>query len=149
MTKDSENIPAAVGTEDQARKLPLPDFEKVGGIVPAIVQDHETGEVLMIGFMNEESYRETVATGRAVFFSRSRQRLWRKGEESGHVQLVREIYLDCDADAVLLKVEQVGGAACHTGYRSCFYRQVTPEGLKIVGQRVFDPEKVYGRKSDR
>lgn len=123
-----------------------PDFSKNGGLVAAIAQDAETGEVLMIAYMNAEAYAETLATGQAVYFSRSRNRLWRKGEESGHVQQVRQVYVDCDGDAVLLKVHQVGGAACHTGYRTCFYRQVTPEGLQVVGQRVFDPEQVYGRR---
>ncbi|MCR4412080.1 MAG: phosphoribosyl-AMP cyclohydrolase [Thermoguttaceae bacterium] len=120
-----------------------PDFSKGDGLLPAIAQDAQTGEVLMLAYMNAESFAETLATGRAVYFSRSRKKLWRKGEESGHVQRVRAVYLDCDADTILLKVEQVGGAACHTGYKSCFYRQVTPEGLKIVSQRVFDPEEVY------
>lgn len=122
-----------------------PDFSKNGGLVAAIAQDAETGEVLMIAYMNAEAYAETLATGQAVYFSRSRNRLWRKGEESGHVQQVREMYVDCDGDAVLLKVHQVGGAACHTGYRTCFFRQVTAQGLKVVGQRVFDPQQVYGR----
>jgi phosphoribosyl-AMP cyclohydrolase len=123
-----------------------PDFSKGGGLLPAIAQDAETGEVLMMAYMNPESYAETLATGRAVYYSRSRNRLWRKGEESGNVQRVHAIYVDCDADTILLKVEQIGGAACHAGYKSCFYRQVTPEGLKTVGQRIFDPEKVYGKK---
>ena len=122
-----------------------PDFSKNGGLVAAIAQDAATGEVLMMAYMNAEAYAETLATGQAVYFSRSRNRLWRKGEESGHVQRVREVYVDCDGDAVLLKVEQVGGAACHTGFRTCFFRQVTPEGLKVVGQRVFNPEEVYRR----
>ena len=120
-----------------------PDFSKGGGLLPAIVQDAETGEVLMLAYMNEESYAETLQTGRAVYFSRSRGKLWRKGEESGNVQKVQEIRLDCDADTILLKVEQIGGAACHIGYRSCFFRKVTPEGLQIEGQRVFDPDEVY------
>jgi len=120
-----------------------PDFLKEDGLLPAIAQDAETGEVLMIAYMSPESYAETLATGRAVYYSRTRNRLWRKGEESGHVQVVRAIHLDCDRDAILLSVEQLGGAACHTGYRSCFYRQVTPDGLKTVGQRVFDPDQVY------
>jgi phosphoribosyl-AMP cyclohydrolase len=93
--------------------------------------------------MNAESYAETLATGRAVYFSRSRNKLWRKGEESGNVQRVRAIYVDCDLDTILLCVEQIGGAACHEGYRSCFFRKVVPTGLEVVGQRVFDPEKVY------
>ncbi len=120
-----------------------PDFSKGDGLLPAIAQDAQTGDVLMLAYMNAESFAETLATGRAVYYSRSRKRLWRKGEESGHVQLVRAVYVDCDADAILLKVEQVGGAACHTGYKSCFYRQLTPEGLKTIGQRVFNPEEVY------
>jgi phosphoribosyl-AMP cyclohydrolase len=123
-----------------------PDFSKGGGLVPAIAQDAETGEILMLAYMNAESYAETLATGRAVYYSRSRQCLWRKGEESGHVQEVRAVLLDCDADTILLRVHQVGGAACHTGYRSCFYRQVTPGGLEVVGERMFDPEAVYGKK---
>jgi phosphoribosyl-AMP cyclohydrolase len=93
--------------------------------------------------MNAESYAETLATGQAVYYSRSHGRLWRKGEESGHIQNVRAIYVDCDADTILLKVEQIGGAACHEGYKSCFFREVTPQGVKIVAQRVFDPEQVY------
>ncbi len=112
-------------------------------MLPAIAQDAETGEVLMLAYMNPESYAETVATGRAVYFSRSRNKLWRKGEESGNVQEVRSIYVDCDADTILLKVHQIGGAACHEGYSSCFFRQVTPEGLKVIGERVFDPATVY------
>lgn len=125
---------------------PGPDFSKGEGLLPAIAQDAETGEVLMVAYMNPESYAETLATGRAVYYSRSRKKLWRKGEESGHVQEVRAVYIDCDADTILLRVHQIGGAACHAGYKSCFYRQVTPEGLKIVGQRVFDPDAVYGKK---
>ncbi|MCA9151218.1 MAG: phosphoribosyl-AMP cyclohydrolase [Planctomycetales bacterium] len=123
-----------------------PDFEKVGGMVPAIAQDADTGEVLMMAFMNEESYRETLATGRAVYFSRSRNKLWRKGEESGNVQEVKSLFLDCDRDTILLKVKQIGDAACHTGHRSCFYRQVTDDGLQTVGEKVFDPNEVYKKK---
>ncbi len=120
-----------------------PDFSKGDGLVPAIAQDAATGEVLMMAYMNAESYAATLATGRVVYSSRSRKKLGRKGEASGNVQLVRAIYLDCDLDTILLSVEQIGGAACHVGYKSCFYRQVTPEGLKVVGERVFDPDKVY------
>jgi phosphoribosyl-AMP cyclohydrolase len=120
-----------------------PDFAKGDGLLPAIAQDADTGAVLMLAYMNAESYAETLATGRAVYYSRSRRKLWRKGEESGHVQQVEGIYLDCDADTILLKVRQQGGAACHEGYVSCFFRQVTPAGLHVVGQRVFDPEQVY------
>lgn len=123
-----------------------PDFSKQGGLLPAIAQDADDGAVLMMAYMNAEAYAETLATGRAVYFSRSRGRLWRKGEESGHVQLVQAVYLDCDRDTILLRVKQVGEAACHEGYRSCFYRQVTPEGLEVVGDRVFDPAEVYKKK---
>ena len=120
-----------------------PDFAKGDGLLPAIAQDAATGEVLMLAYMNAESYAETLASGRAVYYSRSRGKLWRKGEESGNVQQVESIYLDCDADTLLLKVNQVGGAACHEGYKSCFFRQVTPEGLTVIAQRVFDPRQVY------
>jgi len=123
-----------------------PDFAKGNGLLPAVVQDAETGEVLMMAYMNAESYAETLKTGRAVYYSRSRKRLWRKGEESGNAQHVRDVYIDCDRDTILLKVRQLGGAACHEGYQSCFYRRVTPEGLEIVGRRVFDPQEVYGKK---
>jgi phosphoribosyl-AMP cyclohydrolase len=125
-----------------------PDFAKGGGLLPAIAQDAESGDVLMVAYMNAESYAETLATGRAVYYSRSRGQLWRKGEQSGNVQVVRGVYLDCDRDVILLKVDQIGGAACHKGYRSCFFRQVTAEGLEVVGQRVFDPEKVYGKAEE-
>jgi phosphoribosyl-AMP cyclohydrolase len=121
----------------------LPDFSKGDGLLPAIAQDAASGDVLMLAYMNRESYAETLATGRAVYFSRSRGKLWRKGEESGNVQQVQAIYLDCDADTILLKVNQIGGAACHEGYKSCFFRQVTPDGLKVIGERVFDPQQVY------
>lgn len=124
----------------------LPDFSRGDGLLPAIAQDFATGEVLMMAYMNAESYAETLATGRAVYFSRGRQRLWRKGEESGNVQLVRGVYVDCDADTILLKVEQLGGAACHEGYRSCFFREIKPDGPRVVGERVFDPAQVYGKK---
>ena len=119
------------------------DFDKAGGLVPAIAQDADTGAVLMLAWMNREAYEETLRTKRAVYFSRSRNRLWRKGEESGKVQEVREVYVDCDADTILLKVRQVGGAACHEGYQSCFFRRVEPDGLKIIGERIFDPKTVY------
>lgn len=119
------------------------DFDKAGGLVPAIAQDADTGEVLMLAWMNREAYEETLRTGRACYYSRSRGKLWRKGEESGHVQEVRGVYLDCDADTILLRVHQLGGAACHEGYKSCFFRQVTPAGLETIGQRVFDPKQVY------
>jgi phosphoribosyl-AMP cyclohydrolase len=122
-----------------------PDFAKCDGLLPAIAQDAETGEILMMAYMNPESYAETLATNRAVYFSRSRGKLWRKGEESGNVQEVLEIYIDCDLDTILLKVNQIGGAACHKGYKSCFFRKVTPDGLEVEGERVFDPAEVYGK----
>lgn len=120
-----------------------PNFTKGDGLVPVIAQDYESGVVLMLAYMNEESYNETLATGRAVYYSRSRKKLWRKGEESGNVQWVKEIYIDCDEDTLLIKVEQVGKAACHEGYQSCFFRMVTPDGVEVVGERVFDPKTVY------
>jgi phosphoribosyl-AMP cyclohydrolase len=120
-----------------------PDFAKGGGLLPAIAQDEKTGQVLMLAYMNKEAYEETLQTGRAVYFSRSRNKLWRKGEESGNVQEVRGIYLDCDEDTILLKVEQQGGAACHEGYLSCFFRKITAAGFEVVGDRVFDPKAVY------
>jgi phosphoribosyl-AMP cyclohydrolase len=119
------------------------DFDKAGGLVPAIAQDADTGQVLMLAWMNREAYEETLRTGRACYYSRSRGRLWRKGEESGHVQEVREVLLDCDADTVLLRVHQIGGAACHEGYASCFFRRVDGDQLRVIGQRVFDPRQVY------
>ena len=125
--------------------VPQLDFAKAGGLVSAVAQDADTREVLMVAWMNAEAFAETVRTRRAVYFSRSRNRLWRKGEESGNVQEVREIRVDCDADAVLLLVKQVGGAACHEGFASCFYRELTDGGLVSEGQRVFDPKAVYGK----
>ena len=119
------------------------DFPRAGGLVPAIVQDHDTGEVLMLAYMNQEAWNRTLATGRAHFWSRSRQKLWCKGETSGHTQEIREVYVDCDLDTVLLKVRQVGGAACHEGYRSCFYRKLEGGELKVAGPRIFDPSEVY------
>jgi phosphoribosyl-AMP cyclohydrolase len=119
------------------------DFEKAGGLVSVIAQDADSGEVLMLAWMNREAYEETLRTRRACYFSRSRGRLWRKGEESGNVQEVREVYLDCDADTILLKVHQTGGAACHEGYSSCFFRRVASDGLQVIAPRVFDPKQVY------
>ncbi len=119
------------------------DFQKSGGLIPAVVQDWKTGEVLMLAYMNAESWAKTRETGRACFWSRSRRKLWLKGETSGHVQIVKQAYLDCDSDSLLLKVEQVGGAACHTGYRSCFYRRIVRDQTEIAGEKVFDPREVY------
>jgi phosphoribosyl-AMP cyclohydrolase len=119
------------------------DFDKSGGLVPAIAQDADSGAVLMLAWMNREAYEETRRTRRAVYFSRSRNRLWRKGEESGHFQEVRDILIDCDADTILLKVRQIGGAACHEGYASCFFRRVEEDGVKVIAEKVFDPKQVY------
>ena len=119
------------------------NFKKGDGLVPVIVQDHETGEVLMLAYMNRQAWLKTLETGKATYWSRSRNELWVKGETSGHVQIVNEILVDCDSDTLLLKVRQVGGAACHTGYRSCFYRKVHNEKTEIIGEPVFKPEDVY------
>jgi phosphoribosyl-AMP cyclohydrolase len=121
-----------------------PDFSK-SDLIPVIAQDEASGDVLMLAYMNEEAYAETLDTGRVCYYSRSRDRLWRKGEESGNVQEVKAIFFDCDADTLLIKVNQVGGAACHEGYRSCFFRQVVAgaDEPTVVGQRVFDPKQVY------
>ena len=115
------------------------------GLIPAIAQDAETGELLMMAWMNKESFTATVESKRATYWSRSRNKLWKKGEESGNVQEVRSIHIDCDGDVVLLKVHQVGQAACHTGHRTCFYREVIDggKGLKESGAVLFDPQKVY------
>ncbi len=114
------------------------------GLIPAIIQDDENKEVLMVGYMNHEAVRRTLESGRVCFWSRSRQEYWIKGETSGHTQTVRSVAFDCDGDALLIKVEQKGGA-CHVGYRSCFFREVSPDGnsTHIVGEKVFDPDAVY------
>jgi phosphoribosyl-AMP cyclohydrolase len=125
-----------------------PDFSRHDGLITAVVQDATTGEVLMVAHMNREAYEETLASGQAVYFSRSRNKLWRKGEVSGHVQRVEGVYVDCDGDTVLLKVSQMGGA-CHEGYRSCFFRKVTPQGLIIAAERVFDPSQTYEKSQEK
>lgn len=119
-------------------------FERLGGLIPAVAQDHETGEVLMVAFMNEEAWKLTRDTGYAHYWSRSRKKIWKKGEVSGHVQEVREIRIDCDSDCLLLKVHQVGDAACHTGYRSCFYRLLCGDELVVEDRPLFDPGEKYG-----
>lgn len=119
------------------------DFKKGDGLVPVIVQDNDTGEVLMLAYMNSDSWLKTLETGNATYWSRSRNELWVKGETSGHVQIVKEIFVDCDSDTLLLKVHQIGGAACHTGYKSCFYRRVQNGKAEVVGELVFKPEDVY------
>lgn len=119
------------------------NFDKMGGLVPAVVQDYQSGEVLMLAFMDEEAWEHTLRSGLASYHSRSRNTLWVKGKTSGHVQRVKEIRVDCDDDTVLLKVEQVGGAACHTGHRSCFYQKIEDGKVSVVGEPVFDPKEVY------
>ena len=119
------------------------DFNKLNGLVPAIVQDFNSNEVLMLGFMNPEAWEATLSTGQATFYSRTRQKLWVKGETSGHVQIVKEIRIDCDDDTILLRVDQVGGAACHTGHRSCFFKKIEDGTVNIIGKPVFDPREVY------
>jgi phosphoribosyl-AMP cyclohydrolase len=122
------------------------DFTKLDGLVPAIAQDWQTGEVLMVAFMNKESWELTLKTGIMHYWSRSRSKLWKKGESSGNIQEVKELRIDCDEDCVLAKVRQIGDAACHTGYRSCFYRVVERGAIRVDGVRVFDPAEVYGEK---
>jgi phosphoribosyl-AMP cyclohydrolase len=122
------------------------DFQKSDGLITAVIQDHATGRVLMVGYMNEEAFRQTVDTGFATFYSRSRQKLWLKGESSGHRLVVKEISTDCDADAVLVKVEALGPGVCHEGYRSCFFRRLEDGEWKIAEERTYDPRAVYGGK---
>ncbi len=124
--------------------LDLNFTKAVDGLLPAIAQDAATGEILMLAYINQESWQKTLETGKVHYWSRSRSKLWLKGESSGHVQIVKEIFVDCDLDTVVFKVEQLGGAACHTGYKSCFYRKVQGEELEVQGELVFDPAKVYG-----
>lgn len=120
------------------------DFEKTGGLIPAVAQDHRTGEVLMLAYMNQEAWETTLHTGFATYFSRSRGKLWMKGQTSGHRQIVKEICIDCDDDSVLLRVEQIGNAACHTGHKSCFHKRVKPDRTtEIIGEPIFNPEEVY------
>ncbi|MFB3886702.1 MAG: phosphoribosyl-AMP cyclohydrolase [Thermodesulfobacteriota bacterium] len=121
------------------------DFKKGEGLIPVIIQDASTNEVLMLGYMNRESWEKTLETKRSSFWSRSRNTFWVKGETSGHFQEVKEIYLDCDGDTLLLKVDQVGGAACHTGFRSCFHRRYEKDVWKVIGEKVFEPKEVYGK----
>ncbi|MBN2444555.1 MAG: phosphoribosyl-AMP cyclohydrolase [Spirochaetales bacterium] len=120
------------------------DFKKSGGLIPAIAQDADSGEVLMLAYMNEEAWEKTLSTGIVHYFSRSRNALWKKGETSGNIQEVKEIRIDCDNDCILVKIHQVGDAACHTGYRSCFYRVIKNDVLTISGEKIFNPEDIYG-----
>ena len=138
---DDDPCPSGSG---EARSRTQPDFQRDGGLVRAIVQDHATKEVLMDAYMNEEAFNETVATGKVVFYSRSRGKLWRKGEESGHFLLVREIRINCNRDSLLLLAEQTGPGTCHEGYCSCFYRRLLADGeTEEVAPRCFDPNTVY------
>jgi len=121
------------------------DFNKTGGLVPAIVQDYQTGEILMLAYMNPAAFNATLSSGKATYYSRSRQTLWVKGETSGNMQLIKEIRIDCDDDTVLLKVEQLGGAACHTGHRNCFYKKIEDGSIRIMGEPIFDPGEVYDK----
>ena len=120
-----------------------PDFAKADGLIPAIAQDAATGDILMMAYMNEESLQKTIETGEVHYFSRSRQELWHKGGTSGHVQKLKEMRIDCDGDTILVKVDQVGGAACHTGHRSCFHFKFEDGFFESEGQPVFDPKEVY------
>ena len=120
------------------------DFKKSGdGLVPAIVQEHQTGAVLMLAYVNKEAWEKTLETGKAHYWSRSRNKLWLKGESSGNVQLIKDILVDCDQDTIIYKVDQKGGAACHKGYPSCFHRKVQGKEVVTIEQPVFDPDKVY------
>jgi phosphoribosyl-AMP cyclohydrolase len=119
------------------------DFNKLEGLVPAIVQDFQTGEVLMLAFMNAEAWEATLSSSKATYYSRTRKKLWIKGETSGHCQIVKEIRIDCDNDTVLLKVEQIGGGACHTGHKSCFFQCVEGSSVRICGKPIFNPKEVY------
>jgi phosphoribosyl-AMP cyclohydrolase len=124
-----------------------PDFSKQNGLIPVIVQSFETGKVLMLAYMNQIAWNRTVETGKAHYWSRSREKLWMKGEESGNVQLVREILIDCDSDTILLKVDQMGGAACHTGFESCFHRRLKDGRFEVLGVPLFDPRDVYKKRN--
>jgi phosphoribosyl-AMP cyclohydrolase len=121
------------------------DFKKGDGIIPVVIQDASTHQVLMLGYMNREAWEETLRSKRVTFWSRSRKKLWQKGETSGHFQEVKEILLDCDGDTLLIRADQIGGAACHTGFRSCFHHRFQDGGWKISGERIFDPKEVYGK----
>ena len=118
-------------------------FEKLNGLLPVVIQDYQTNKVLMLAFMNKEAWQRTLKSGKATYYSRTKKAIWQKGETSGNVQLVKEVLIDCDNDTVLLKVKQVGSAACHTGYESCFYRKLERGKLKTIGKKVFEPKEVY------
>jgi phosphoribosyl-AMP cyclohydrolase len=124
------------------------DFKFQEGLMPVIVQDRHTGKVLMLGYMNQEAYQKTLSSGDVTFFSRSRQKLWVKGETSGHKLRLREVRVDCDGDALLVQVDLTGPGCCHLGYKSCFFRRVTPGGEEIIAQREFNPAEVYKGKEE-
>ena len=128
--------------EDEKMKL---QFNKGNGLLPAIVQDYETKEVLMLAYINDQAWQKTLETGKAHYWSRSRNKLWLKGETSGHIQVIKDILMDCDEDTVIYQVEQLGGAACHTGHRSCFFRRVNKDAVEIIDEPVFDPGEVYSK----
>ena len=136
-SSDSEDVSIE---EDSMLRL---QFDKGNGLLPAIVQDFETKEVLMVAYINELAWEKTLKTGKAYYWSRSRNKLWLKGETSGHQQIVKKILVDCDDDTVVFQVEQLGGAACHTGHRSCFFRKISDGKLEIIDKPVFDPAEVY------
>jgi len=119
------------------------NFDKLNGLIPTVIQDYKTNKVLMVGFMNKEAYQKTLKTGKVWYYSRTRKKLWLKGETSGNFQLVKEILVDCDNDTLLIKVQQKGNASCHEGYESCFFRDLKG---KIVGKKIFDPKEVYNGK---
>ena len=125
------------------------NFQKLNGLLPVVIQDYKTNKVLMLGFMNKEAWKKTLKTGKATYYSRTRKAIWQKGETSGNVQLVKEILIDCDNDTILLKVKQIGNAACHAGYESCFYRKLEKGKLKITEKKVFDPKEVYKNKVEK
>jgi phosphoribosyl-AMP cyclohydrolase len=122
------------------------DYSKLDGLIPAVIQDHTSGRVLMVGFMNEEAFQKTVDTGFATFFSRSRNKLWLKGESSGHRLVVKEITTDCDQDSILVKVEALGPGVCHEGYQSCFFRRLENGEWQVCEAKAYDANAVYGDK---
>ncbi len=139
--EESDDQAAEPSTDEE--RMPTLRFDKGNGLLPAIVQDYESKEVLMLAYINDLAWRKTLETGKAHYWSRSRNKLWLKGETSGNQQLIKKILVDCDADTVIYQVRQLGGAACHTGHRSCFFRQVTEQGFETIDEPVFDPEEVY------
>ena len=142
MRGENGNSNSGVAQNEEEDMVAL-QFDKGGGLLPAIVQDHETKEILMLAYVNDLAWKKTLETGKAHYWSRSRNKLWLKGETSGHVQLIKKILVDCDEDTIVYQVEQLGGAACHTGHRSCFFRKVSENKLETTDEPVFDPREVY------